>query len=63
MGPLPAGNYVVIAKAAVENLDHTAQWLCSLLLDNDAPVDSTDTHTDSQGIGEHIARSAGPRAR
>jgi hypothetical protein len=57
LGPLPVGNYVVIGKAGVHNTQNTSQWLCTLIDDNGGTIDATDTHTDSQGIGEHIAES------
>lgn len=59
VGPLPAGHYVVIAKANVQNQDHTVQWLCGLHLDNGQAVDSTDTHTLSHGALDSRAISLG----
>jgi hypothetical protein len=60
VGPLPAGHYVLIAKANVQNEDHTVQWLCSLHIDNIAGAfDSTDTHTFSHGALDSRAISLG----
>jgi hypothetical protein len=59
LGPLPAGNYVVIAKANVNNPDHTVQWQCNLRLDSDAVIDSTDTHTHNHGALDSRAVSLG----
>jgi len=59
LGPLPAGNYVVVAKANVNNPDHTVQWLCELLLDNNTILDSTDTHTHNHGALDSRAISLG----
>jgi len=59
VGPLPAGRYVVIAKANVQNQDHTVQWLCGLHLDNGQAIDSTDTHTFSHGALDSRAISLG----
>jgi hypothetical protein len=59
LGPLPAGNYVVIAKANVNNPDHSVQWLCDLRLDNDTILDSTDTHTHNHGALDSRSVSLG----
>ena len=38
IGPLPAGNYVVIATASVMNTDHDSDWYCKLIRDDNSAV-------------------------
>lgn len=45
VGPLPAGNYLIIAKATVLNFDNNAVWDCFLRRDDGVSVDSTSTGT------------------
>jgi regulator of replication initiation timing len=47
VGPLPAGNYLVTAKATVSNSDDDASWDCFLQRDDKVAIDSTGAGTSS----------------
>jgi hypothetical protein len=57
LGPMPPGNYLVVAKAAVQNFKNDAGWFCNLLRADGAPIDGTFASTESRGIGEIVSLS------
>jgi hypothetical protein len=55
LGPLPPGDYFVIARATVRNASHDAAWYCFLELDNIVPLDDVREGTEEFGLFEGAA--------
>ena len=56
LGPIPSGNYLVVANLSLENTVHAARWLCTLFSEtvdqgHITLIDSHQTHTSLGGIG------------
>jgi len=59
IGPLPAGNYLVTAKAVIQELGSNTSWTCTLRTEDGRAIDRTSgfnaSHTGNASIVENVA--------